>query len=93
MGGTPGTARRLVQRLPLAPGAEHQEEGIHRFAIIDAGPMAPSRVRFPWGEQRLKALPQVVRYPPVPAGFLVVIRHQYGSSRGEFFPRGYQTTT
>ena len=27
------------------------------------------------------------------AGFLVVFRHQCGSSGGEFFPIGYQTTT
>jgi hypothetical protein len=41
MGGTTGTDLRLVQRIPLAPGAEHKEDGLHRFAIIDAGPMAP----------------------------------------------------
>jgi hypothetical protein len=31
---------RLVQRMPLAAGAEDEQDGIHRFAIIDAGPMA-----------------------------------------------------
>jgi len=32
---------RLVQRIPLAPGTEHEKDGIHRFAIIATGPMAP----------------------------------------------------
>jgi len=41
MGGTTRTDFRLVQRMPLAPGAEHEKNGIHRFAILDAGPMAP----------------------------------------------------
>jgi len=41
MGSTTGTKLRLVQRIPLAAGAEHEKDGIHRFTIIDAGPMAP----------------------------------------------------
>jgi hypothetical protein len=40
MGGTTGTDMRLVQRIPLAPSAEHEKDGIHRFTIINAGPMA-----------------------------------------------------
>jgi hypothetical protein len=41
MGRTTGTDIRRVQRIPLAAGAEHEKDGVHRFAIIDAGPMAP----------------------------------------------------
>jgi hypothetical protein len=57
MGGTTGTEARLVQRIPLAAGAEHEEDGIHRLPIRDAGPMAPQGVRFARREQRLDALP------------------------------------
>jgi hypothetical protein len=41
MGGTTGTDLRLVQGIPLAAGTQHEKDGIHRFAIIDARPMAP----------------------------------------------------
>jgi len=50
MSRTTGTEARLIQGLPLAPGAEDEEDGIHGLASIDAGPMAPERVRFPWRE-------------------------------------------
>jgi hypothetical protein len=79
MGGTTGTDLRLVQRIPLAPGAEHEKDGIHCFAIIDAGPMAPQRVWFTRWEQRLDPFPQRVRDAPIPAGFLFVVMHQRGS--------------
>jgi hypothetical protein len=36
-----------MQGLPLAAGAEDEEDGIHGLAVIDAGPMAPERVRLP----------------------------------------------
>jgi hypothetical protein len=88
MGGTTGTDARLVQRIPLAAGAEHEEDGIHRLAIIDAAPMAPQGVWFTWREQWHDALPQLVRDTPITAGFLVVM-HQRGSCRCEFFPTGY----
>jgi hypothetical protein len=57
MSGTLGTDTRHVQRLPLAAGAEHEKDGIHGFAIIDTGPMAPQRVWFAWGQQGQDALP------------------------------------
>jgi hypothetical protein len=41
MGGTAGTELRLVQGMPLAAGAQHEKDGIHRLASIDAGSMAP----------------------------------------------------
>ena len=57
MGGTLGTDTRRVQRLPLAAGAEDEKDGLHGFAIIDTGPMAPQRMRFAWGQQGQNALP------------------------------------
>jgi hypothetical protein len=79
MGRTTGTAARLVQRLPLAARTEYEKDGIHRFAIIDARPMAPQRVRFARWEQGHDTLPQLVRDTPVTAGFLVIVMHQHGS--------------
>jgi hypothetical protein len=75
MGSATGTDARLLQRLPLAAGAEHEEDGIHRLSIIDAGPMAPQGVRCARWEQRHDALPQLVRHTPIAASFLVVFMH------------------
>ena len=68
-----------MQRIPLAAGAEHEEDGIHGLAIIDAGPMAPQRVRLAWGEQGLDALPQFVGETPITPDLLVVVMHERGS--------------
>ena len=89
MGGTTGTEARLVQRIPRAAGAEHEEDGIHRLSILDAGPMAPQGVRFARREQRLDALPQLVRQTPITVGFLGVVMHQCGSYRRACCPTGY----
>jgi hypothetical protein len=70
---------RLVQRMPLATGAQHEKDGIHGFAIVNAGPMASQRVWFARWEQGHNALPQFVWDTPVTTRFLVVIRHQRGS--------------
>lgn len=40
MGRTPETDIGRVQHVPLATGAEHEEEGIRGFPSIDAGMMA-----------------------------------------------------
>jgi hypothetical protein len=89
MGGTTGTEARLVQRIPLAASAEHEENGIHRLPIRDAGPMASQGVRFARREQRLDALPHLVRNTPITVSFLVVVMHQCDSYRRECFPTGY----
>jgi hypothetical protein len=44
MGGTTGTEVSLMQRVPLTPGTQDEEKGIHGLTIINAGPMAPQRV-------------------------------------------------
>src|SRR5262245_16080718 len=76
MGGTTRAGAHLVQRIPLAASAEHEENGIHRLATLDPGPMAPQGVRFARREQRHDELPSFVRNTPITAGFLVVFRHQ-----------------
>jgi hypothetical protein len=45
MSGTTGAETYLMQRIPLAAGAEDKEDGIHGSAIIDAWPVTPKRVR------------------------------------------------
>jgi hypothetical protein len=87
MGGTTGANARLLQRIPLAAGAEHEEDGIHGFTIIDAGPMTPQRVWFTRGKQRHNALPQLVRDTPVTTHLFMVIRPQRGSKRRRFSPQ------
>jgi hypothetical protein len=74
-----------MQSIPLAAGAEHKEDGIHGLAIIDAGPVAPQRVRLPGREQRLDALPQFVGYPPITPNVLWLVTHGSGSSGREVF--------
>jgi hypothetical protein len=65
-----------MQRIPLAASAKHEENGIHRLPILDAGPMAPQGVRFARREQRHDALPQFVRKTPITPGVLRVFMHQ-----------------
>src|SRR5262245_42185897 len=76
MGGTTGVDVRLIQRVPLAASAEHEEHGSHGLSLRDPGPMTPQGVRFARREQRHDALPQFVRNPPITAGLLVVFMHQ-----------------
>ena len=52
-----GTEARVLQGVPLAPGAKDEEDGIHGPAIINARPVAPEWMRLPGREQRLDALP------------------------------------
>jgi hypothetical protein len=73
----------------LTPGSQDEEDGIHGLAIIDAGPVAPQRVRLPGREQRLDALPQVVGYPPITPDVLWLVAHGSGSSGKEVFLTGY----
>jgi len=76
MGGTAGADACLIQRVPLAARAEHEENGIHRLPILDTGPMASQGVRFARREQRHDALAQFVRHTPIREGFLGVFMHQ-----------------
>ena len=64
VGGTARTDARGLQGIPLAASAQHEEDGIHGLAVIDAGPMTPQGVRFPCRKQVDDALPQHVRDAP-----------------------------
>jgi hypothetical protein len=78
-----------MQRIPLAAGAEHKEDGIHSLAIIDAWPMAAQRVGLAWREQRLDAIPQFVGDTPITPYLCVVIIHPCGSCGREHVSTGY----
>jgi hypothetical protein len=89
MGGTTGTEAGLIQRVPLTPGTEDEENGIHGLTIINAGSMAPQRVQLPWRKQPLEAFPQLVRHAPITMYFLLVGTHRTASCGREFLPTGY----
>jgi hypothetical protein len=76
MGDTTGADARLLQRIPLAASAEHEEHGIHRLPILDPGPMAPQGGWCARREQWHDTLPQFVRNTPITVGFLMVFMHQ-----------------
>jgi hypothetical protein len=75
MGGTTGTEAGRIQRVPLTPGTQDEENGIHGCTIINARSMAPQRVQLPWGKQPLEAFPQLVRHAPITLYFLLVGTH------------------
>jgi hypothetical protein len=75
MGGTTGTDTGLVQGVPLAARAQHEEDGIHGPAIIDAWTMTPERMGLAWRKEGLDARPQFVGEAPIPADFLIVVTH------------------
>ena len=64
-----------MQRVPLTPGTQYEEHGIHGGTIITARPMAAQRVQLPWGTQPLEAFPQLVRHAPITLYFLLVGTH------------------
>jgi hypothetical protein len=89
MGGTTGTEAGRMQRVPLAPGTQDEEHGIHGVTIINAASTAPQRVQLPWGKQPLEACPQRIRHAPSTMYLLLVGAHRTGSWGREFLPTGY----
>ena len=89
MGGTTGTEPGRVQRVPPAPGTRDGEHGRHGLTLINAGPMAPSWVRLPWGQEPLEAFPQLSGHAPITLYSLLVSTHRIGSCGREFLPTGY----
>jgi hypothetical protein len=55
---------------PLAAGAPHAEEGLHRLASINAGARAPQRMGVTRRAQGRDALPPRIRDTPVTVGVL-----------------------
>jgi hypothetical protein len=82
----PGTQACVLQRVPLALGAEGKEDGIHGPAIIDTRPVAPEWVRLPWWEQWLDVCPQFIGYPPITPNVLRIVTHGSSSYGREVFP-------
>jgi hypothetical protein len=66
MGRRSGTELGGVEGLPLAAGAEHEEDGVHADAVGGAGPAAAEAVRvLVFGDQQSDGLPEVVGNAPV----------------------------
>jgi hypothetical protein len=78
-----------MQGIPLAAGAQHEENGIHGVAILYTGSVAPQWVRLPWGEQRLDTFPQLVGDAPSTADFCMVVTHHARFCGKVFLPTGY----
>jgi hypothetical protein len=89
MGGTPGTEAGRIQRVPLAPGTQDEDNGLYSLTIINAASMAPQRVQLPWGKPPLEACPQLIMHAPITMSFLLVGAHRTGSCGSEFLPTGY----
>ena len=53
-----------VERVPLHPRPQHQQDCVHRSAVRHAGVVTPQRMRRPRRQQRLDPLPQPIRNPP-----------------------------
>jgi hypothetical protein len=53
-----GTNAGGAEGIPLAAGAQGEEDGIHGAAVIDARPLAAQRMRWPRGQERLNPLPR-----------------------------------
>jgi len=66
---------RLVQRLPLAAGPEHKQNGIHRGPIRHARVVAPQWVRLPRREQRLDPAPECIGNAPA---IVIGYYHRHG---------------
>src|SRR5713226_9862279 len=61
-----GTNSGGVQSVPLAPGAKHKENGIHRRSVWNSGIVATERVRGTRRQQWLHQRPQLVgNFPAV----------------------------
>src|ERR1700736_292980 len=66
MGGGTRAKARGVQRLPLATGTEHEEDGLHADAVGSPRPAAAEAMRvFVFRKQLLDGVPQVVRNVPL----------------------------
>src|SRR3954470_19070090 len=59
-----GADRRLSQRVPLAAGAQHEEDRVHRRPVRHARIVAPQRMLWPRRQQPLHLGPQRIRQTP-----------------------------
>jgi hypothetical protein len=55
---------RRIERIPLRPGAQHKDNGIHRRAVAHARVVAPQRMRLARRQQRLHLVPEFIGQPP-----------------------------
>jgi hypothetical protein len=72
MGRTAGADGGGVERIPLAAGSKHEEDGVHGSAVGHGGSVAAQRMGLSWGQERLDTLPQRVRDAPITTGLIGV---------------------
>jgi hypothetical protein len=72
MGGRGRAQTGGVQRVPLAAGPQHEEDGVQGRSVRDTGPMAAQGMLLAFGQERLDRLPQLVRHAPIPTDTLVL---------------------
>jgi hypothetical protein len=65
-----GTDPGFVQGVPLAAGAQHEENGIEGATILHAGVVTAQRVGLARREQRVDLGPEFIRDAPKTARFL-----------------------
>src|SRR5262245_43485093 len=84
MRGATRTDAGHVQGMPWVAGAEDKAEGIHGSAVIDAGPMTPSKMPFACRELRHDVLPQTsgMRQPSSLQGRSMVIAWERTAGMG-----------
>src|SRR5215467_11141597 len=88
MGGGPGAELGGVQGLPLATGAEHEQDGVHAHPVGGTGPAATEAMGvLVFGDQQGDGLPQVVGDAPVVGDTTVIHAYTYHSEeRGKQVP-------
>ena len=70
MGAAAGADACRIQRVPLAAGAQDEEDGVHSCPVIDALAVAAQGVGLPGRQERVNLLPHLVGQAPVTAHFL-----------------------
>ena len=60
-----------IEGIPLAAGAQHEENGVHGGAIVHPRSMTPERVGLSRWQERLDPLPQGIRDAPSPVKRIV----------------------
>ena len=70
MGRTAGADCGGIERIPLAAGSKHEEDGVHGGAVGHGGSVAAQGMGLSWGQERLDTFPQRVRDAPITTGLI-----------------------
>jgi hypothetical protein len=76
MGATLRTEAGGIQGLPLAAGAQHEQDGVQGVAVVHARVVATERVGLSWRDQRLHLGPECVGNAPA----IIIDDQSHGSA-------------